>query len=67
VTLVRAKETEEQRANARLQQRPIRVAKADRTNPNSGFTHGGNNVTIVGILVVIILVLLVIYLWQRVR
>ena len=28
---------------------------------------GGNNVTIVGILVVIILVLLVIYLWQRVR
>jgi hypothetical protein len=30
-------------------------------------SNGGNNVTIVGILVVIILVLLVIYLFQRVR
>jgi hypothetical protein len=32
-----------------------------------GQPSGGNNVTIVGILVVIILVLLVIYLFQRVR
>jgi hypothetical protein len=32
-----------------------------------GQPTGGNNVTIVGILVVIILVLLVIYLFQRVR
>ena len=41
---------------------------ARRPGPGSaGKPSGGNSMTIVGILVVIILVLLVIYLFQRVR